>query len=648
MCPCRPAGFSRRGVGATARLVLLGLLAVVPCAQAQILVPAWDLGELGAMAQDRRRLGQSGDFGGADQNLRLWLKIPLRGTIGGERSLHYSLTLRPVTTFSPANGVNESVRLRQFDYDAAFHVSGLPSTSLAFALARSNANAKRSNVLFSETAFQARSADATVALAALPLRAGYELRDERFEWRASPLTPAILQSDRTESWHLTGENSRTLLRFDHTLHDDRVHDHDYSAWNLGADHTLRWGRGSRLHSTYRLGERDGSSPYREVTWEETLNLRHLKSLGSEWQLTHKSLESASSMTHTRSVRGTVHDRPARVLEWSLAASTLTTSSNGLGSRIQSVIPRVVVESGRTTGLRGRAALEGNLEHRSSHGTVSTLVPRLRELHTVDDTRAFLLDLSPVDTASVIVSDLATSTRYASGVDYLMVPVGDRLEIRLTVTSRIVRGQVLAVDYRFTLSALLDATVAAWRTQLSLDWRIWSLRHTMSDRRTEADEFPVLLTVRDEREWTTELAAGRQLLRGRFDGRARIESRRSDLFVQNAREMSLAWTAPLRRDVDVGLDVSGSRHDGTGGRVDVTSFGLRSNRVFTAWGNLGAEWRTYLLRRPGVANETVSELDVHADARLAALESRLQYRQQWLHPDGRGSMRLVNIQLVRHF
>ena len=617
-------------------------------AMAQWLQPATGAGEFGAETEARFRSGVSDDDGPSDRRTRLWLKLPLRGSLGGTRSLLYHGTIRPSSTHATSARDEGAVRVRQFDYEAGLRLQGLPRTALLGSISRGRSTGERGRITFTEGDLRSASANLGLQFAALPITSEYQRRDSRTHWMVSPLSPPLEQREVTDLWSVSAQNSRTALRLARTRFDDRTRSLGYDAWDSGVSHTLRWGKGSRLQSSFRRYDRDGASPYQQSSWEERLRVQHTRRFGSEWLSIRQRLEGTDARVRSDSYGGTLHHRPWSGLEWSLPAGWHDIHSNGVETRSLTLAPRLSWSHGPVYGFRLRSDVQGTIEHRESFGPSPRSALRLRERHLVGANRIVQLELQLVDTTSIRVRGAFTLTEYTAGADYLVLARGARVEILTLVTGRIAVGQTLEVDYRYSADPSRSADWRGLRYEASLEFSHLLLRHVASTREVRTDDAMLLLASRDERESTTELEWRQSARMGTVTATLRRSTRATAHADDGASEANIGLTFAPRRGLDGSVDAGVSERSGTSGSLRIQSITARAGWTSADWGRVGAALWSQMLERSAAPAEQVTECAVSYDVQVGSLESRFDYRRQSRSPQARGRMQALAVRITRRF
>lgn len=637
-------GPARTAVRAGAAMVVLlfgapaGLRASAP-----LLAPAPG-GAIGAGVEERSRPGTRRGSVEPDRRLHYWLKLPLAGRLGNGRGLAYAFTIRPSAVRTLARANEPGVAQRELDYDTGVRLTGIPATALSASFARGRSRADRSGAPLTESDVASRSATLALAFRPLPLSADISERRSEQSWAISPYSPALRQAESSRTWRVSGQNSRTALRLDRTLHDDRSTAFDYETWNASAAHTLRWGKGSRLQSSAQRSRRDGASPYRQDRFEERLHLQHLRAFATDWSLVHGASVGAASPVRSRSLYGAFDHRAAPGVAWGASLASYTTRTDAIDTRALDSRAHVAFERRWRSGLKARASGDAGRERREDRGPSSVFLAAIGERHTVGASRSFTLDASLPDSSNVLVRGVDPPTTYLESVDYVLVRIGDRLEVRLTATTRMRVGEVVEVDYRYAATARPVGRATTARYQLAAEYGPLSLRHEQSNREATPGRSGALVASPSENTARTEFEARWNTPRGSLGLRARRDSRSSPRFEQRSTEAQAEWAAAWTATLRTTLATAWSRRASERGHLDVVSGDARAAWDARPWLRVGGQAQAFAQVRGAGAVD--ASLD--ADARVAAIELALRFRRQWATPPGRGGMQVLSGRLVRRF
>ncbi|MBI4528924.1 MAG: hypothetical protein HY695_34435 [Deltaproteobacteria bacterium] len=94
---------------------------------------------------------------------------------------------------------------------------------------------------------------------------------------------------------------------------------------------------------------------------------------------------------------------------------------------------------------------------------------LQERHTAELASPFRLERPLAIRESVVVTDVTQAIIYQEGLDYLLQPFGDFLEVLVLFGGRIIDGQPILVSYRFVPSPSLTYATTRLRANLGLDY-----------------------------------------------------------------------------------------------------------------------------------------------------------------------------------
>jgi len=106
-------------------------------------------------------------------------------------------------------------------------------------------------------------------------------------------------------------------------------------------------------------------------------------------------------------------------------------------------------------------LHANLDHRlrlennrSDRGTIQVI----DESHTLTGVQRARLANDNGDRSSVVVTDAAGLVTYLEGIDYVVIEVGQSIEITRTLTGAITDGETVLIDYRYNSATQADRII----------------------------------------------------------------------------------------------------------------------------------------------------------------------------------------------
>lgn len=221
---------------------------------------------------------------------------------------------------------------------------------------------------------------------------------------------------------------------------------DFVRHDATALHTLNFGE-HRLHelrSRVRWLEQTGDSPFRRLTFDESLRLRHTERFQTRYDLFYETQEREDSSQDF--LRGTFSLRhrlfESLVTTANVGASTLNTdgfnSNEYFGDVALDYIKRVPYGVFSAT-----ASVGGNLRDDGPRGSPLRI---LDEPRTFNDPAPIILARQNILVGTIFITDLSGLIVYDEGLDYTLRGFPDRVEIRRVVGGSITDGQTVLIDY----------------------------------------------------------------------------------------------------------------------------------------------------------------------------------------------------------
>lgn len=247
-------------------------------------------------------------------------------------------------------------------------------------------------------------------------------------------------------------NPRLTLRYQH----ERDHNRGFTsepvrfATTIMAAHRLRWGRGSSLNSAYQLQDRIGSGKIRNNSWSQRLALTHTDQLKSRWGYYLRSMQGGGTGLDGRRASGAFEFSPGPWLSADVDANyqsiSTTSGTSNAGYRIA---PSVRLRGDLPWGGRGTLSVETGYDQFTRRTVAqNTFVDVLEEEYSVSPALTFRLASLRVDLASIRIWTEDLLFQLAEGIDYLLLEIGDQVEVRILPTGRVQAGESVRVNYRY--------------------------------------------------------------------------------------------------------------------------------------------------------------------------------------------------------
>jgi len=616
----RAAGPWRR-TGAAGLAVLALLLAGTADAQTPLRLRR-NGGEVGGAIES---LGSRDERGHRSEppRSRLWLRLPLEGTVGAPQWFTWSGSLRPSLLRGPA-GEGGSVRVTEMGYEASARLLPGAPFSMTGVVARTRGQSRRDGVTLSELGSDLGSLAASARLPGLALRGEWGDRRSDQSWRVSTFAPPIDQAVRMRTWRLEGSNSKLQFWHQHERRTGPGATDDYLTDATGASHALRWGHGSELasHVTRDAQRRPGDTGQWE--WSERVRLRHSPEWESSWSRDERHAWDRGLESHALGWSVRVAHRPGAGFRWGGAYQERRATAAGERSVTRTGGPELAYGTRLPGGVRADASLGFELERRRVDGEPRGAVAVLDERAVFDASGSILLLRAGVRAASLRVESPDHTVLYLEGVDYRTLPGGSTFQVLLLPGGRLRTGDAVLLSYTFDppTGGAADAHTLRWN--LVTGWNGFTGRWSL--RRRDAEGSGIAVTARtsayDEQE--AELDWDRTTRMGRAHAAVTHTRRNLDGLHQRVSGVRGEWSAPPTRWGQPSVAGGWSRRTGEGAVIDLDD-------ASAAWTVMPAPSLTTALRvemrhsrfdHQPLERTTGASLDL--DWRFASVESQLRY------------------------
>jgi hypothetical protein len=226
-------------------------------------------------------------------------------------------------------------------------------------------------------------------------------------------------------------------------------------------------------ATTALGQAGTTTrPTRIFSDHEHLSLRHAGSLRSDYNYSFNLQDSGAARSEGHSASAALRHQLYESLNSTLDAHGQAFSSSGAGTALDTTRYGIGLNENYTKrlGKWGRITLGyGGLldqEHRDTLGQTLFIVG---ESHTLNDGVITFLNQPKANLMSIQVWDAAGNVRYRELLDYLILPHGERTEIKRVVGGQIPNGGTIRVDYTAVSQPSDSYTTVAHQFQVRLDF-----------------------------------------------------------------------------------------------------------------------------------------------------------------------------------
>ncbi|MFQ5747760.1 MAG: hypothetical protein ACE5HF_11175 [Gemmatimonadota bacterium] len=549
-----------------------------------------------------------------------WIQVNLGGSVVDPRLLDFSLGLRPLRSQTAWGGFPSSPSGGLDGLDGSASVRLLGGAPVSLALAGSRATIDNRGRFGSRTD-EVRSGWESRLRFRNPYMPGeihYSDRSRDLTWRPDA-SQAFREADRVRTLEVTARSRKTGAVFERLSFDDRVGLRDFIRYRAILDHHVRWGKGSRVISSFQWVRRTGFTAYENRSWAQRIHLQHTRRVGSDWEYHLFSQEAGPDFT-----RGGDGEVAARVA----VASGLEASVEGYGQWTRfrvgrqsyyRVRPRLSLAANLPLGFELLADGAVGYEWHDQEPTEAGFASIVGELHVLGASRRFQLDEAFAEAASVELSSADGTRLFQNQVDYRLVETGPFVEVLALPGGRLVAGDSVVADYRFRI--VPGATTNSWVSDYGVEARTGGLRlyarRSVQDATRDID--PGLLpTLRNYDDVTAGAGLDLPVGSGALDLQVEHRRRRADTFDFRNTNLRGGYSVLLGGLVQVRFGGGASLRRGGTAPFDLVegesslewgaTRDLRLRASFSVWrwtedgreerfagGGLGGDWLVGLLR-----------------------------------------------------
>lgn len=266
--------------------------------------------------------------------------------------------------------------------------------------------------------------------------------------------------ERRRTLRLSASNSKLRLDVERLDYESGVGDRDFVRNLLDLDHTLRWGKGSRLTSGLVYLTRSGMGQFERVNWRQSVRIRHVRSFSSSlgYQLFDATVLSDFNRGWSASYLGNWSRRSR--LKIAFGGEARGRSFRQGTQRYGRARSRLAAGTGLPMGfsltLAAGAGYEWFKRSVLREDGVGTVVG---ERHVIDAGGSFTLNEPLAEPTSVVITNEDGTLIFVEGLDYRLVESPPSLEVFALPGGRMTEGTVVLVDYQIRLSA--EASENSW-------------------------------------------------------------------------------------------------------------------------------------------------------------------------------------------
>lgn len=617
----------RRGSAVRSVAGAVALLLAPAIIGAQGLRTSPPTGQLG-VSFDGSWSSHDGTSGTRTSQFAEWLDIGVAGSVADPRVFSFSLQLRPAwiqlsgrQPFDTAPS-NDATRLTNYAVSAtAFSI--LPVSGSMW-LNRSSG--RRPGLFGSSSASDIGRVGAAVRLRNPPLPVTFEIeRIVRVDSLFQPAGNALTRNDVLTQVGGRARNSKLDVGLRHESYEDRQGQNDQSSLLGDLSHRFTWGKGSSISSSLYVISRSGFSPLEQTRWDERIRLQHTRNVLTDWQYGQFSNDVVGSRNSGRNVSSTMTAVLRPDLRAGLAGRGIwSTFPTGTRSEFRA-FPRIALSrrtaGGVVVGLQVGVGYEW-LRQETANGGILVVDER----HVVDLTGRFRLEQAFVDTATVIVTDVAQTMVYQADADYRVVVTGQVTEILVLPPGRIVVGDTVLVDYQYRVGGSGRATGLLSSLGASVSWRpiqLYAFRDRRSPRTVEGQAFFLRYDY-----LTAGVSAGGRVGWLSASGRAEYQQRQDDVSDVEVQVLSGTLSAPLARSLTGSL-VAALSHQQGDMRLDNFRSDVSLGWTPSGYLRVGVRGTVWSWRQTGVRREDFLGGGADVEWRMGQMLARVAYsRGRW--------------------
>lgn len=542
-----------------AGLLLVGTVSVVGPAHGQVARVDWGAGELGLRFDGTRsRVIDTSVSNTAD--FVEWLQIPLSGSLFDRRIFSYDLNLRPTLQQRNQSEFVETLAGRQLDM--AFRARLLSAQPINLAVSASRGTGSSGGGFGSQRDFVNTIQGVTLFWRNrfFPASVEYTRRSADEEWINVPGATALRVGYDLERLQLLARSSKATVNAQRIVYDDRVGPNDMDTWTVFARHEFRWGRGSRLASSFDDLSETGRTERSRRTWSERLRLVHGDWLNSDWHYRRSFHRTGNASSLSEGYGSGFQGRIGRWANLGLRYSHYVSRVGSARNTLRELTPSLRVQFGLPWRARLTAGGSLTFEGRTLEGDTLPSVPVVDEAHTVPPGRSFTLDETDVALASVTVTSADGTVTYTLETDYVLVEVGPVVRVDVPPGSRVEVGATVLVSYRFRarLSERPEAQRAEYDVSLAAGPVLLRHRRRRRDARDgDPLDLPTRVGLSDYDESRTSLEFRDVTSFGRIDLSASLHERERLSRETQVLDAGISYTPPSLGQMQASFSLYGS-------------------------------------------------------------------------------------------
>lgn len=432
------------------------------------------------------------------------LRMSFTGSLLDPEFLSFNAQFKPSLSQRISSNPNGGAHLRQLDFEVGARL--LAERPVTFQASAARAHRVNSGTFgtFSNFTTVNSFAGMSLQLRPFPMSLSYANRATDNTWHSPTDPDPIVRHDNLRTLRFAGRSTKSSLAIESVTFEDHVTGTGFAALRTDASHILRWGKGSRLATTFsksQRGSNDNDSPVapaNRMLWSEALHLQHTRDIATDWFYRRTFTDLDQSHSRSTELAFSTGYRIATLLDLRLVTSRRVVTFDQGGERSFQIVPSASFVAFLPLGSMIRASGSIGVQNRSPTGDAAEL-PVLNESHRIPPGRDVYLNRERVILSSIEVLNEDRSFTYSEGVDYTVEVINGLTRILIPPTSRIQVNQRILINYRYTQPTIERRRnrTSNYNVQLRLG-SVLTISHQQSVRSSRIDEAGGLaLTALDE-------------------------------------------------------------------------------------------------------------------------------------------------------
>ncbi|UCF19040.1 MAG: hypothetical protein JSU87_14080 [Gemmatimonadota bacterium] len=423
---------------------------------------------------------------------REWLLLKLNGFVSDPRLVSFNLAARPVLGQRSWSGIGDTPNGGDQMLNGLGRIVLLGGAPLSFSAWWSRISADQ-DLQFGarqETDGTDWELEARSSWRPLPARLSYSGRSLQQLFRPNPGVISALDEDR-QTLRLSASNSKLRVDVERLDYESRTSDLAFVRTLVDTDHTLRWGRGSRLTSGFLYLNTSGRGAVERLSWRQSARIRHVQSFSSSlgYQLFDATTASDFNRGWSASYLGNWNRRrhftiavggDVRSRSFRLGAQRFARGRSRVASSAR-------LPLGFALGIDGGLGYEFYRQSLSADDGFGTVVD---ERQVIDASGTFVLNEPLAEPASVVITSEDGTIVFTEGLDYRLVESAGRLEVFALPGGRMTEGTVVLVDYQVRLLAEAEETSWTYSYELRLRKGPFTAYHSRAARNLIENGSPI--------------------------------------------------------------------------------------------------------------------------------------------------------------